>query len=774
MSRHGHTRSGSSQIVDEELQKAIHRYEDFTTTDWVKDAVHERQRKSALKSMNKNSDSWRSWWALTFESAQTWIVISLVGATIGFNSALIAIVTDWLSDIKMGYCSTAWWLNQKFCCWGIEEHDGTCEYWTNWSEPLSLGRDAFVVKWIFYIAWATCFAGTCAFLVKHFAPYAAGSGISEIKCILAGFVMKGFLGGWTLVMKSVGLALAVASNLSIGKEGPSVHMACCVGHVISRMFANYRANKAKTREILSASSAAGVAVAFGSPIGGVIFSLEEMSANFPNKTMLRSFFCALIATMVLQAMNPFRTGKLVMFQVTYDRDWHFFEYFFTIIIGIFGGLYGAFVIKWNMKVVEYRKKYLKDYAITEAAVLALVTALIAYPNVFLRIDMTEIMGILFKECEGPEGEDYYGLCQQSEVGRMITLLLFATILRTAGTIFSYGCKVPCGIFVPSMAIGATFGRMLGLIAKSWQSAYPDFFLFSSCQPDVPCITPGTYAFLGAAAALCGVMRITVSVVVIMFELTGRVTYILPSMITLIVTKATADWFGKGGIADRYIQVNGYPFLDKEEHSFGVPVSHVMRRDPIVMTATGMKLHEIETIFSNTQFQGFPVVQDSTSMTLVGYIGRSEMIYLIEKAKRVNRAHSETQCNFRPADADFEVIASYSEETQQFEEPQDSSEVINFGQYVDQTPITVRPQFYLETVMDLFKKIGPGVILIENLGKVVGLITVKDVLRYIAQIERREAKSDQGGWNAWLEQRNWNISSYARVFSRDSEESHELQ
>jgi chloride channel 3/4/5 len=57
------------------------------------------------------------------------------------------------------------------------------------------------------------------------------------------------------------------------------------------------------REILSASSAAGVAVAFGSPIGGVLFSLEEMSSNFPNKTMLRSFFCALIATMVLQVSH---------------------------------------------------------------------------------------------------------------------------------------------------------------------------------------------------------------------------------------------------------------------------------------------------------------------------------------------------------------------------------------------------------------------------------------------------------------------------------------
>jgi chloride channel 3/4/5 len=77
-------------------------------------------------------------------------------------------------------------------------------------------------------------------------------------------------------------------------------------------------------------------------------------------------------------------------------------------------------------------------------------------------------------------------------------------------------------------------------------------------------------------------------------------------------------------------------------------------------------------------------------------------------------------------------------------------------------------------MDLFKKIGPRIILIENLGKVVGLITVKDVLRYIAQTERRDQKSDQGVWNSWLEQRNWNLSSYMRLFNRDSEESHELQ
>ena len=90
------------------------------------------------------------------------------------------------------------------------------------------------------------------------------------------------------------------------------------------------------RDIITAASAAGVAVAFGSPIGGVLFALEEMTVNFPIKTMWRSFFCALVATVTLSAMNPFRTGKLVLFQVSYDRDWHFFEIGGFILIGVFG------------------------------------------------------------------------------------------------------------------------------------------------------------------------------------------------------------------------------------------------------------------------------------------------------------------------------------------------------------------------------------------------------------------------------------------------------
>ena len=98
-----------------------------------------------------------------------------------------------------------------------------------------------------------------------------------------------------------------------------------------------------------------------------------------------------------------------MFQVSYDRDWHFFEVVFFILLGVFGGLYGEFVIKWNLRANMFRKKYLGQYAIAEATFLAAITAMICYSNMFLRIDMTESMEILFRECEG--GVDYHGLCE---------------------------------------------------------------------------------------------------------------------------------------------------------------------------------------------------------------------------------------------------------------------------------------------------------------------------------------------------------------------------
>ncbi|ROW05477.1 hypothetical protein VSDG_00034 [Cytospora chrysosperma] len=716
--------------IEEEIAE-IKRYEDFTTIDWVQDAARERQRRKARRKRtaglyDNGKLGWRHKAYAAYDAAQGWIVITIIGAAIGLNAAFLNIITEWLSDTKMGYCTTAFYLNEKFCCWG---EDNGCPHWHHWTgfEPLN---------YVIYIIFATFFAFISAALVKSYAPYAAGSGISEIKCIIAGFVMKGFLGFWTLLIKSVCLPLAIASGLSVGKEGPSVHYAVCTGNVISRFFNKYRRSASKTREILSACAAAGVAVAFGSPIGGVLFSLEEISSYFPLKTMWRSYFCALVATVVMAAMNPFRTGQLVMFQVTYDRSWHFFETPFYVMIGAMGGLYGAFVIKWNLRYQAFRKKYLAQYPVLEATLLATATAIVCYHNVFLRIDMTESMEILFLECEGTE--DYHGLCDAPNRAWNIMSLLSATIIRIGFVIISYGCKVPAGIFVPSMAVGASFGRAVGIIVQALHDANPHSVFFSSCEPDVPCITPGTYAFLGAAAALSGIMNITVTVVVIMFELTGALVYILPTMIVVGATKAVSDIIGGGGIADRMIWFSGMPFIDnKEEHNFGVPVSHAMTSDVVSIPMSGLTFQEVKRLLADNNYQGFPIVENEQNKILVGYIGRTELQYAVDRLQKERTMNPQAKCKFSPT---YNFVTPATPSITVNTDPISSTSV-DFSRYVDSTPVTVHPRLPLETVMELFRKIGPRVILIEYHGKLTGLVTVKDCLKYQFKAEASENPKD---------------------------------
>lgn len=756
--------SGSNAPAEEQIEEEIaeiKRYEDFTTIDWVQDAAQERLRRKARRrttasAFDRGRTSWRYKLWESYDAAQGWIVVTLIGAAIGLNAALLSVITEWLSDIKLGYCTTGFYLNENFCCWG---EDNGCDDWHRWTGFAP-------ANYVIYIMFATIFAFIAATLVKSFAPYAAGSGISEIKCIIAGFVMKGFLGFRTLLIKSVALPLAIGSGLSVGKEGPSVHYAVCTGNVISRMFDKYKRNASKTREILSACAAAGVAVAFGSPIGGVLFSLEEMSNYFPLKTMWRSYFCALVATAVLAAMNPFRTGQLVMFQVKYDRSWHFFETVPYICIGIFGGLYGAFVIKWNLRVQAFRKKYLTKWAVLEATLLAAGTAIICYPNVFLRIEMTESMEILFLECEGTE--DYQGLCDQDRRWANIISLTLATVIRIFLVIISYGCKVPAGIFVPSMAIGASFGRTVGIIMQSIYHAHPDSAFFAACQPDEPCITPGTYAFLGAAAALSGIMHITVSVVVIMFELTGALTYILPTMIVVGVTKAVSDLFGKGGIADRMIWFSGFPFLDnKEEHNFGVPVSAAMTNDVVAIPTHGMTLRSVEDLLKQPKYQGFPIVENLTSRVLVGYIGRTELRYAIDRIRR-ERAITmspEAKCNFSPPALNAVVTPMTPTVTISNADYTTSSTLVDFSRYVDATPVTVHPRLPLETAMELFRKIGPRVILIEHHGRLEGLVTVKDCLKYQFKAEAAENPRDDHDF-AEVQEKIWGFMKQAAGWVSD--------
>lgn len=95
--------------------------------DWVQDAAQEEARRRSRRrrtawSHDKGRPTWRYRLWESYDAAQGWIVVTLIGACIGLNAAFLNIVTEWLSDIKMGYCTTAFYLNEHFCCMG--EDDG--------------------------------------------------------------------------------------------------------------------------------------------------------------------------------------------------------------------------------------------------------------------------------------------------------------------------------------------------------------------------------------------------------------------------------------------------------------------------------------------------------------------------------------------------------------------------------------------------------------------------------------------------------------------------
>lgn len=710
--------------------REVKRFDEFTTIDWVEDELREHwKRLSKNRSINSRATSFKD---KLISATQNWFVLAFMGIVIGLIAGCLNIITAWLASIRLGHCSGNFYLNKTFCCW--DQDEDKCTTWISWS------RIGFF-NYIIYVLISILLAYSAAILVKKYAPSAAGSGISEIKCIVSGFVMRGFLGWWTLLIKSVGLPLAIASGLSVGKEGPSVHYAVCVGNSIAKLFGKYRRSASKAREFLTATSAAGVAVAFGSPMGGVLFSIEDISTVFLLSTIWKSYFCSLIAVTTLAALNPFRTGQLVMFEVTYNTNWHYFEIPFYIILGIFGGVYGIVVSKFNLRVVAFRKKYLSSMAVREVIILSSLTACICYFNEFLRLDMTETMQILFNECDA--GSEYAICNPNSRKVSIFMSLIFATGARMILTICTYGCKVPAGIFVPSMATGATFGRALGMIVEKIQQNHKDSSIFLTCPANGDkCIIPGTYAFLGAAAALSGITHLTVTVVIIMFELTGALRYIIPTMIVVAITKSINDKYGKGGIAEQMIKFNGLPLIEsKEEYRFNTTVNSAMSTITVAFPSElteSISLHQLKKLLAKTTYNGFPIIQSTAHPRVIGYITRADIEYNLENAVSGDET---SKCNFNS------------------EQSQNAENSIEFGAVVNRHPFTVSVTTTLEYVLDVFVKLGPRFILVEQEGLLVGIITRKDILRYEYSVHAMHSDNYVDSHNSEFDERVWNLMNY---------------
>jgi chloride channel 3/4/5 len=490
------------------------RYDDYTTIDWSHDTIKDRIRHRKIRSSN----TFHGFFYKHYDASQAWIVLIIVGLISGVLASLMDFSIPVLEDLKRGYCSRQFPIRQEWCCLGK-----TDDCWITW-ESIFGSEVAFGIYTILGVSMAMI---SCVLVINgpihtltsdennHYLPEpisiirlknskvvydSAGSGIPEVKTILGGFVITGFLGFRTLATKIIGLIFAIASGLSIGVQGPLVHIACCVGNITTRIFQKYSMNEAKRREIMSAACAAGVSVAFGAPIGGVLFSLEEVSYYFPPKTMWRSFFCALIAAVTLKLIDPFGTGKLVRFQVTYDSDWNHWELLSFLFLGMIGGLYGALFTKVVMLIDRFKNmNNLNIYPMLEVCIVSLATSVLSFGNQFTWMSNVEFVTELLTECKGVILSK--SLCQFDDIGELLWQLLFALAVNIFLMVITFGIKVPGGVFVPSMVVGACFGRIYGIALE--------YLINTGYLGDVGYkITPGVYALSGAAGVLGGVTRMT--------------------------------------------------------------------------------------------------------------------------------------------------------------------------------------------------------------------------------------------------------------------------
>ncbi len=172
---------------------------------------------------------------------------------------------------------------------------------------------------LMYVVWSASSLLLCVLSVAcvHFiGPHAAGSGIPQMKCVLAGVDMPEYLSLRTLLAKATSMVFALVGGLSIGKEGPYVHMASCVAHQIMRLppFERLRTNEHLHRQVLGAACAAGVSATFGAPVGGVLFAIEVTSTYYSISHLWKAMFTSVCGAVLFRIGRDL--GSLALFRLT--------------------------------------------------------------------------------------------------------------------------------------------------------------------------------------------------------------------------------------------------------------------------------------------------------------------------------------------------------------------------------------------------------------------------------------------------------------------------
>lgn len=251
--------------------------------------------------------------------------------------------------------------------------------------------------------------------------------------------------------------------------------------------------------------------------------------------------------------------------------------------------------------------------VLEAVFIGLVSATMNYPTLLLRIPMVEVIHALFETCPHEKGERLFLCDGEQGHGYNSSLSLVMSLVAVAGlrllqTAITFGAALPSGLFIPSIFIGALLGRSVGLATLEFRQ-----LLFGMATARVH-IEPGVFAMVGAVAMLSGFARMTVSLVVIMFELTGELTYVVPFMCAVLAAKQVGDMFTVS-IYDGHASLLGFATIEEPEEFRLTPtvadVVDIVGQADVIEISAPVSMATLEALLRDRRLS--PIGQDLTPL-----------------------------------------------------------------------------------------------------------------------------------------------------------------
>ncbi|KAG6394942.1 hypothetical protein SASPL_145533 [Salvia splendens] len=635
-----------------------------------------------------------------------------------------SVVVKWLMALLIGI-GTA--LAAVFINLSVENFAGWKYSWT-----FNLIQKSYFAGFLVYTLINLALVLSSVYIVTQFSPEAAGSGIPEI---------KGYLNGKTLVGKIFGSIGSVGGGLALGKEGPLG--GSTKYHLRTRWLQIFTSERDR-RDLVTCGCAAGVAAAFRAPVGGVLFALEEVTSWWRSQLMWRVFFTSAIVGVVFIS-DPFvLTSILTKVLFSGQEDYSFQELLPMAVIGVIGGLLGALFNQLTFHIAYWRRNYLHKRGnrvkVIEACIVSLITSLISfglplfrkctpcpeadansgiecprrpgmygnYVNVrFLQLLAHSSDGGLFY-CSDREYNDLATIffnTQDDAIRNLFSaktihefsaqsLLTFLVMFYSLAVV-TFGTAVPAGQFVPGIMIGSTYGRLVGMFVVNFYQKLN--------------IEEGTYALLGAASFLGGSMRMTVSLCVIMVEISNNLKFLPLIMLVLLISKAVGDAFNEG-LYEEQARLRGIPLLESRPkyQMRNMTAKEASGNQQVVYFPRVVKVVDVLSILRSNNHNGFPVIDHTRS-------GETLVIGLI--LRRHNLTEFVKPVSSKGISIDDIHLT-----------PDDLEMYIDLVPFLNPSPYVVPEDMSLTKVYTLFRQLGlRHVLVVPRASRVIGMITRKDLL-----------------------------------------------